>query len=89
MREQDGERIAAEVLAALRGRRSGRGGSSGRSREIGTGVVPSAGGEASRKRRIPGCPRLRTRAGTGTVRFPDLAGPEFPPGVFHRFTPSA
>lgn len=82
MREQDVERIAAEVLAALReGAPAGadRPGRPGGYR--GAALSRPPGGEASRKRRIPGCPRLRTRAGTGAVRFPIWRGRNSAGGV--------
>ena len=82
MREQDVERIAAEVLAALReGAPAGADRPAGRGIPGGRALSRPPGGEASRKRRIPGCPRLRTRAGTGTVRFPIWRGRNSAGGV--------
>ena len=76
MREQDVERIAAEVLAALR-----EGAPAGADRpvghgETGTGVVPSAGRGSQPEAAHTGMPTAQDEGRDGGGTLPDLAGPE-------------
>ena len=82
MREQDVERIAAEVLAALR-----EGAPAGADRpvghgETGTGVVPSAGRGSQPEAAHTGMPTAQDEGRDGDGTLPDLAGPEFRRGCF-------
>ncbi len=82
MREQDVERIAAEVLAALR-----EGAPAGADRpvghgETGTGVVPSAGRGGKPEAAHTGMPTAQDEGRDGGGTLPDLAGPEFRRGCF-------
>ena len=82
MREQDVERIAAEVLAALR-----EGAPAGADRpvghgETGTGVVPSAGRGGQPEAAHTGMPTAQDEGRDGGGTLPDLAGPEFRRGCF-------
>ena len=82
MREQDVQRIAAEVLAALR-----EGAPAGADRpvghgETGTGVVPSAGRGGKPEAAHTGMPTAQDEGRDGGGTLPDLAGPEFRRGCF-------
>lgn len=90
MREQDVERIAAEVLAALREGAPAGAGSSGRPGGYrGGGPCPARGRGGQPEAAHTGMPTAQDEGRDGGGTLPDLAGPEFRPGVFHRFTPSA
>lgn len=78
MREQDVERIAAEVLAALReGAPAGADRPVGRGDTGGAGLVPPAGRGSQPEAAHTGMPTAQDEGRDGDGTLPDLAGPEF------------
>ena len=83
MREQDVERIAAEVLAALReGAPAGADRPAGRGDTGGAGLVPPAGRGGQPEAAHTGMPTAQDEGRDGDGTLPDLAGPEFRRGCF-------
>ena len=83
MREQDVERIAAEVLAALReGAPAGADRPAGRGDTGGAGLVPPAGRGGQPEAAHTGMPTAQDEGRDGGGTLPDLAGPEFRRGCF-------
>ena len=83
MREQDVERIAAEVLAALReGAPAGADRPAGRGDTGGAGLVPPAGRGSQPEAAHTGMPMAQDEGRDGDGTLPDLAGPEFRRGCF-------
>ena len=83
MREQDVERIAAEVLAALRkGAPAGADRPAGRGDPGGAGLAPPAGRGGQPEAAHTGMPTAQDEGRDGDGTLPDLAGPEFRRGCF-------